>query len=429
MNNELTLFPEFEIQQLKQKTWHIGLSEDLQTTLRQRARNIKRISALATLMRGREFEAAQQELRYVDNGFAKWTDEEVGVDHQRAYEDIKIWRAYGTLLIELQNSGKDLGEAMLPEFSPQNSGKDLGEAMLPEFSPQNSGKDLGEAMLPESGNIEIRRTVLLESSKDDVSQEARKEIINRTLSGEKVTVEKAKEIIEYQRQVKEAEEQAKEDARKRAEAEKKLVEAEKKAREAEEKLKEQEEEEAILQELITGLREEKKKIEESKVKTVKEDTEETILKLEAMEKKIKLLENKQKKADEDKKKLEEDLKLITEQKKNLADAKRELERQIKEYRENNHKQKHIEQVRTRFSQARDAIRHGLQQASARWISPIDAEQAFEPDDWAALDQTLADLKRWEEECMQLKNSVTGRFIDASPVFETPITYYIEASHA
>jgi tetratricopeptide (TPR) repeat protein len=412
MNNGLTLFPEFEMEQHPtQKTWHVGLSEDQQSTLRQRARNIKRISALATLMRGREFEAAQQELRYTDNGFAKWTGEEVGVDHQRAYEDIKIWKAYGVLLMELQNSGKDLGEGMLPEFLPQNSGKDLGEGMLPD-----------------SGNIEIGRTVLLESSKDDVPQSAREEIVRRHASGEKVTIEEAKDIIEYQKKAKEAEEQAKEDARRREEAERKLEEAEKLAKEAEEKLKEQEEEEEILQELIRGLKEEKKKIEESKVQTIKEDTDETIQKLDEMDKKIKLLEKKQEKSEEEKKKFEEDLKLSTEQKKNLSDAKKELEKQIKEYRENDRKHKHIERVRTRFGQARDAIRHGLQQASARWISPIDAEQAFEPDDWAALDQTLADLKRWEEECTQLKKSVTSRFIDATPVAEAPIAY-IEAGRS
>jgi DNA repair exonuclease SbcCD ATPase subunit len=391
MNYELTLFPEFDMQQPNQKTWHIGLTEELQSTLRQRARNVKKISALAILMRGREFEVAQQELRYVDNGFVKWCEEEACTDNERAYEEIKIWKAYGQLL---------------------------------SLFLQNSAKTPDTEMFAESANIP-GRTVLLESSKDDVPQSAREEIINRHASGEKVTIEEAKDIIEYQKQVKEASEKAEEDAKKRADAERKLEEAEKQAKKAEDKLKEQEEEEGILQELIRGLREEKEKIEASKVQTIKEDTDETIQKLKDMDRKINLLEGKQKKSEEDKKKLEDDLKLTTDQKKNLSDAKKDLEKQIKEYRDNDRKHKHIERTRTRFGQARDAIRHGLQQASARWISPIDAEQAFEPDDWAALDQTLADLKRWEEECLQLKKSAASRFIDSSPVVEAPLVY-IEA---
>lgn len=144
MQSDLMLFPDLDIQQ---KTWHIGLSEPLCASLKQRASRIKGVFVQATMAIGEELASAQKELAYKDSGFVKWLEEEVGLDHQRAYEYIQIWEHY--------------------------------------------------KMLPESGNIlSVGRSVLLLSSKEDVPQSAREAIIKEHESGEKVTLERAKEIIE-----------------------------------------------------------------------------------------------------------------------------------------------------------------------------------------------------------------------------------------
>jgi len=171
MDNNLILFEDASIQQ---KTWHVGLSNELQATLRQRAVNIKVISLQATLAIAKELTEAQKELLYKNGGFVKWCEEEVGIDFQRAYEFITIWESY--------------------------------------------------KMFPESGNIlGISKTVLLDSSKKDVPQSAREEIVERHKKGETITIAASNEIIErHKAEANAANQRAEESEKKAASSQQKL---------------------------------------------------------------------------------------------------------------------------------------------------------------------------------------------------------------
>ncbi len=148
MNNELVQTGFFDIEQdTQQKTWHIGLEDKLQSTLRQRAAKIKAVVAQANFIIGEELATAQKELTYKNGGFVKWLEEEVGIDHERAYEFIRIWEGYKMLALSANISG-------------------------------------------------IGKKVLLKSSKDDVPESARQEIVSRHEAGEKITLALSDEIIE-----------------------------------------------------------------------------------------------------------------------------------------------------------------------------------------------------------------------------------------
>jgi hypothetical protein len=144
VNNELTLFGDTDIQQ---KTWHIGLSDELVSSLRQDALDVKTIFVQATLALGKKLAEANAKLAYKNGGFVKWAKEEAGLDHERAYEYIRIWDGY--------------------------------------------------KMLADSANIsEIGKSVLIASSREDVPESARKEIVTRHEAGEKITLKVSDEIIE-----------------------------------------------------------------------------------------------------------------------------------------------------------------------------------------------------------------------------------------
>lgn len=148
MNNELVQVGFFDLESdMPQKTWHIGLGDKLQDTLRQRAAKIKTVVAQANFIIGEELANAQKELTYKNGGFVKWLEEEVGIDHERAYEFIRIWEGYKMLALSANISG-------------------------------------------------IGKKVLLKSSKDDVPESARQEIVTRHEAGEKITLATADEIVE-----------------------------------------------------------------------------------------------------------------------------------------------------------------------------------------------------------------------------------------
>lgn len=169
MENKLTLFDNATVDG-QQKTWHIGLSNELQSSLKQRAVNIQLIYLQATMSLGRELAEAQKELSYKNGGFVKWCEEEARVDHQRAYEYIQIWENF--------------------------------------------------KMLPLSGNIlDIGKKVLLAASKKDVPQSARQEIVERHEAGQDITMALADDIIRKHKEEVEAERQRAD----QAEEEKKLT--------------------------------------------------------------------------------------------------------------------------------------------------------------------------------------------------------------
>jgi len=148
MSNELVQTGFFDLElDAPQKTWHIGLEDGLQDTLRQRAAKIKAVVAQANFIIGEELATAQQELTYKNGGFVKWLEEEVGIDHERAYEFIRIWEGYKMLALSANISG-------------------------------------------------IGKKVLLKSSRDDIPESARQEIVTRHTSGEKITMAVSDEIIE-----------------------------------------------------------------------------------------------------------------------------------------------------------------------------------------------------------------------------------------
>jgi hypothetical protein len=157
MNNELTLFPELPIQE---QTWHVGLSNGLHASLKQRAKNIKNIVTKAALEIGKELYEAREELHTeTQTGFDKWIEEETGLSRGYAYSLIDTYRQFENCLVTRQFSG--------------------------------------ESMRVLSG--------------PSIPQSARDEAINRAESGEKITVATAKEIGEAHKAREEAEE-AKEEA-------------------------------------------------------------------------------------------------------------------------------------------------------------------------------------------------------------------------
>ena len=130
----------------------------------------------------------------------------------------------------------------------------------------------------------------------------------------------------------------------------------------------------------------------------------------------------QKKQDEN----EENLKDITSQRDRLLEKNQELldqkEKQDEEATKLAAQLKRKGEVKLRLSQYCDAIRMRTSQASVRAISPNDAQQYFDPEDWNTLAQAEQDLRRLADECARLRESFTRQFVDAAPVVESPIAY-------
>lgn len=147
MNNELVQTGFFDVElDTPQKTWHIGLEDRLQDTLRQRAAKIKAVVAQANFLIGEELATAQKELTYKNGGFVKWLEEEVGIDNERAYEFIRIWENY--------------------------------------------------KLFADSANISsLGKSVLLAGAKEGVPESAREEIVTRHEAGEKITLAVSDDII------------------------------------------------------------------------------------------------------------------------------------------------------------------------------------------------------------------------------------------
>jgi hypothetical protein len=121
--------------------------------------------------------------------------------------------------------------------------------------------------------------------------------------------------------------------------------------------------------------------------------------LEAVRKRVKELESKQQalKAERDQK--EERVKVLT--------------NELRSYAEVDQQEKHNEQVRTKWRQACEAFHQGLNQGFIRMVSPIDAQQAFESDEWARLAELETTLKQALERLAYLRESITSQFVEAS----------------
>lgn len=322
MDNQLMLFSEMEVQQ---KTWHIGLSEDLYATLRLRASRIKGIFVQATLAIGEELASAQKDLAYRDGGFVKWCEEEVGIDHQRAYEYIQIWDGY--------------------------------------------------KMLPLSGNISsIGKKVLLLSSKEDVPQTAREEIVDRTVAGEKISLDEANEIIESHKR--------------RAE------EAEQKAKDTQQKLDYSYTKRDELSQQIAEL--------EEKLRTAETPPTKEVIPQATLDQidKLKKLNKKQKERND----------MLSEEIGKLRD---ELLKQRDANEERRKQEQYVFGIKNGWKKATDVLHKALSQFMVEIPSPI-ALQAFEGDEWARYDQIEQALQYFQCEFAKLKNARYGdQFIDAS----------------
>lgn len=93
----------------------------------------------------------------------------------------------------------------------------------------------------------------------------------------------------------------------------------------------------------------------------------------------------------------------------------ELTKEIRGYAEVDKQEKHNEQIRTKWRQACDAFHQGINQGFVRMVSPIDAQQAFEQDDWARLAELEATMRQALERLAYLRESVTSQFVEASIV--------------
>jgi len=62
------------------------------------------------------------------------------------------------------------------------------------------------------------------------------------------------------------------------------------------------------------------------------------------------------------------------------------------------------------------------------VTAIDAQQSFGQEEWAMIAEEEAGLRRAADELANLRKSVTSQFIDASPVFETPLAYIESGNH-
>jgi hypothetical protein len=363
-----------------QKTWHIGLEDKLQDTLRQRAAKIKTVVAQANFLIGEELATAQKELTYKNGGFVKWLEEEVGIDNQRAYEFIQIWEHY--------------------------------------------------KMFPLSGNISsLGKKVLLAGAQKDVPESARQEIVTRHEAGEKVTLAVSDEIIERHKAELEELEEARQDLQREFDLFKEDIEREREEKQRELDIKKKELElfrwEKDLEDSKhegqqKQLQEDIDRLKQEKVKTIQEDTPETKAKLEEVEKQLKEIEAQKQKLADDKKEQDSQLKQKT-------DRVKELTNQIKEYNVANKQEKHNEKVRAKCRQMCDAYSQGRNLASTRMVTASDAQQAFSQEEWAMIAEEEAGLRRAADELTRLRESVTSQFVDATSVVEAPL-FFIEAGN-
>lgn len=316
--SELTLFNDTEVQQ---KTWHIGLSDELQTRLRQRATNIKVISLQATLAIAKELAEAQKELAYKNGGFVKWCEEEADIDFQRAYELIPVWESY--------------------------------------------------KMFPESGNIlGISKTVLIESSKKDVPQTARQEIVDRHQSGEKVTLALSEDIIKKHKGEVEAEKQRADEAeQKRKLAQQQLFTTQAQAQEDSAKLNQQ------IEEL-------KKKIEKLS------KPEEIIKEVDKPETKARLEQ------------LEAEKEKLIQQRDNFKQLADELSTELDAQEEKREQEARYLKIRQEWQKLADAMYKSVVKFLGQLPTPVDME-VFESDERARLDQLIEVFRRGANECSQL----------------------------
>lgn len=154
-----------------------------------------------------------------------------------------------------------------------------------------------------------------------------------------------------------------------------------------------------LEESLKALEEDKKRIEQSRVQILREDLPETKEKLQDLEQKLEDLESQKQRLQREKDQKAERVKVLTEE--------------IQKYALVDKQEKRNEQIRNKWRQACDAFHQGVNQGCARLVTSIDAQQAFESDDWARLAEVEATLKQALEKLASLRESVTSQFVEAS----------------
>lgn len=341
MNNEIVqseFFDNIEPEITQQKTWHIGLEDKLQDTLRQRAAKIKAVVAQANFIIGEELATAQKELTYKNGGFVKWLEEEVGIDNERAYEFIHIWEGY--------------------------------------------------KMFADSANISsLGKSVLLAGAKKDVPQAAREEIVIRHEAGEKITLATADDIIERHK----AEVAT-------LEAEKLQIQAQFDFYKQHTQNK-QEQLHAKINELENTPEPQKVPVYQDSQETIAKITrlEEQIKELEDRPKEQKQVEALQKQLD----KLKEDRRLLEEANKASQERIQSLDSQLKVAIKNRITSLNDERIRQEWRSITSEARSCMMRLLGSWPTSLDIK-SFESDDWERLSQLKATLKRVIEECDALR---------------------------
>jgi DNA repair exonuclease SbcCD ATPase subunit len=252
-----------------------------------------------------------------------------------------------------------------------------------------AARNFGE--IPQSAVFDKTAIYLL--SKPKVPESAREEAKVRAADGEKITEDIARQIRDAHKAREQAEQQARQ-ARQQLDLFKQEAEADTEAHK---------EEKSRLTKLIQYLNEEKEQIAQSKVQVLQEDTPETKAKLESLEQKLQDLKTQQRRLQAEKDTKENQLKQKVERVKELTE-------EVQKYAEIDKQERYNEQIRSKWRQACDSFHTGVNQGFSRLVTPLDAQQAFESDDWARLAEVEATLKQAIEKLGGLRES---QFVDAS----------------
>jgi DNA repair exonuclease SbcCD ATPase subunit len=246
-------------------------------------------------------------------------------------------------------------------------------------------------------------TIIQRVESGDLATKALEEKITLLEAIKDAKVKEAEEALKKAEQVREEAEKAKRESSRELELKQQQLDL------FQEKKKFQDEKLQALENAIKALEEEKEQIAQAKVQILQEDTPQTKAKLDGLEKTLKDLEGQQQKLEEEKAKKEDQLKQKTERVKTLTE-------EIQKYTAADKQERHYEQIRTKWRQAYDAFHMGINQGTARLVTPLDARQAFEPDDWSRLAEVEATLKQALENLGQLRVSVTSQFVESSMAY-------------
>jgi hypothetical protein len=130
-------------------------------------------------------------------------------------------------------------------------------------------------------------------------------------------------------------------------------------------------------------------------------------------KKKKLEEMSQEEMIEHVNKLEEELKLSRESNTRQWERVEELSKIIRVNTFDDHKITHNKKIQYEWYHAYDSFYNGIRGGFMHMVTPLDAEQSFDAEDWARLTELEGALKQLQEKCSGIRESIDRHFVDAS----------------